>query len=245
MNIFKDFINTKFPHLAPFLIQVMNRLSSLLLSFRSPKAIFTDIYKRNTWGSPDSISGPGSNMQQTATIILELPKIIAEFEVKSILDLPCGDFFWMRTVDIGKVTYTGGDIVEELIINNNMKFTNPERQFIILDILKDQLPTVDLIFCRDCLVHLSLRDIQRALNNFKASNSKYLITTTFTRSDKFMDIATGQWRPINLQLFPFNFPKPIKIINENCTWGNGAFSDKCLGIWKVSDLPASADKSHV
>jgi SAM-dependent methyltransferase len=239
MNALKDFVRTRFPALVRFVNWLINRTRMLSMSFRSPQAIFTDIYRRNSWGNPDSVSGPGSNLQQTATVVLELPKLIEAYQVTSILDVPCGDFFWMKTVDIGAITYIGGDIVKELIASNNTNFANEHRKFVVMDILNDPLPAVDLIFCRDCLVHLSFKDVRRALGNFKASGSKYLVTTTFTRNDKIADIATGQWRPINFCLAPFNFPEPMKIITEHCTSGNGAYSDKSLGVWKIADLPSA------
>ena len=37
---------------------------------------------------------------------------------------------------------------------------------------------------------------------------------------------------------PFNFPPPLRLVNENCTEGDGAYGDKCLGLWRLADLPA-------
>jgi hypothetical protein len=46
----------------------------------------------------------------------------------------------------------------------------------------------------------------------------------------------GKWRPLNMQLPPFNFPNPICIINEKCTEGEGEFKDKSLGLWRLKDI---------
>jgi hypothetical protein len=46
----------------------------------------------------------------------------------------------------------------------------------------------------------SVNDIFLALNNICESNSKYLLTTTFTERSCNADIATGQWRTLNLQI---------------------------------------------
>ena len=51
-----------------------------------------------------------------------------------------------------------------------------------------------------------------------------------------MDIPTVKWRTLNLQIEPFNFQLPIKVINENCTENNGRYKDKCLGLWEVKNL---------
>ena len=44
------------------------------------------------------------------------------------------------------------------------------------------------------------------------------------------------WRPLNLELSPFDFPKPLKIINEKCTEYNGIYADKSLGLWLLDDI---------
>ena len=134
-------------------------------------------------------------------------------------------------------TYVGADIVDELIASNNVKYGANNRMFIVLNLLADEIPSADVILCRDCLVHFSFRDIYRALHNFQASGSKYLVTTTFTRDQPNTDIRMGDFRPINLSQAPFSLPAPIRLINEGCTEQDGIYSDKCLSVWRLSDLP--------
>src|SRR5262249_226159 len=110
------------------------------------------------------------------------------------------------------------------------------------DVTSDKLPGADIILSRDLLVHLSFRDIAAALENFKQSMSEYLLTTTFPRTTRNIDILSGDWRPINLQLPPFNFPEPLRLINENCTEHGGRYADKSLGLWKLDDLCESVPK---
>ncbi len=119
----------------------------------------------------------------------------------------------------------GIDIVDEIIKRNKKKYRLNNVQFFHMDITKDLLPTGDLILCRDCLVHFSLSD------NFKASQSRYLLTTTFTNLTFNQEKRTGSWRPLNLEIEPFNFPKPILVINENCTEGEMNYLDKSLALW--------------
>ena len=87
-------------------------------------------------------------------------------------------------------------------------------------------------------IHLSFRDIFSTIKNFKKSKAKYLLTTTFPELRENRDIVTGCWRPINLQIKPFSFPKPIKLINEKYEKysSNGKDSDKSLGLWKLEDI---------
>lgn len=200
--------------------------------------LFTNIYRNNLWLDAESVSGPGSRLSETARISQQLPSLLAGLNARRLLDAPCGDFNWMRHVELGIDEYIGGDIVRDLIVSHQQNFGNPHRRFIPLDVTADELPRdVDVILCRDCLVHLSYRDAFRALKNFQKSGAQYLLTTTYTEREVNVDIDTGGWRPLDLRLPPFNFPAPLALINENCSEGNGCLADKCLGLWRIADLP--------
>lgn len=199
--------------------------------------VFNRVYDTNYWGNAESRSGHGSDLQQTATIRVKIPQLIKDLGVKSMLDVPCGDFFWMRECQLGVETYIGADIVQDMIRELNDRYGNAHRRFEVLDLAQDTLPLVDLVLCRDLLVHFSSSDIRRSVDNLKRSGSTYLLTTTFTSRDHNMDIPTsGDWRPLNLQLPPISFPEPLQLINEGCTEHFEQFADKCLGLWRLSDL---------
>jgi hypothetical protein len=201
------------------------------------KEVFTEIYDINYWNSKESFSGGGSELIQTETLINELEKITNILNIKSILDIPCGDFKWMQKANLDKINYIGADIVEKLILSNSEN--NREKKnitFQVINLINDPLPKSDLLFIRDCFVHLSYDDIYISINNIKSSGCKYLLTTTFTNHNINTDITTGDWRPINLQEKPFNFPNPLLIINENCTEGNGAYKDKSMALWEVNSI---------
>ena len=182
------------------------------------------------------MSGVGSTLYQTRVIIRELPTLFQELNVTRILDIPCGDFHWMRSVNLKGVDYIGADIVKELIQNNKEKYQREKVNFQHLNLISDKLPVVDLILCRDCLPHFSFEDIFHALINISYSEAKYLLTTTHPSTKNNHDIYTGQWRPLNLEIPPFNLSTPIRIINEECTVDNGAFSDKSLGLWRIKEI---------
>jgi SAM-dependent methyltransferase len=200
------------------------------------ESIFTQIFEDNKWHGTDSISGTGSDCVQTRIIIDELPKLFKELGIKSLLDIPCGDFHWMQKVDLGGIKYLGADIVKELINENRRRTSKENIDFIHLNLTLDPLPEVDLVLCRDCLVHLSYEHIFLALRNLSQSKSKYLLTTTFPDRSGNCDIPTGDWRPINLEKAPFNLKRPLRIINEGCTEFDGAFKDKSLGLWRIDDI---------
>jgi len=210
-----------------------------ILRDRDTEQVFTNIYKDNTWGGKDSVSGVGSDDHQTRIIVKELSTVFRDFEISTLLDIPCGDFHWMKNVDLTDITYIGADIVETLISKNTEQYGNHDVHFQKLNLIKDNLPKVDLIFCRDCLVHLSYVDVFQALGNICNTQSKYILTTTFTERKENHDISTGQWRTLNLELPPIMLPNPLILINEGCTEFDGAYKDKALGLWRIADIRKS------
>jgi hypothetical protein len=198
---------------------------------------FRYAYHHNLWRGSETPSGPGSSASQTRAIVTALPGLCRRYDVKSLLDVPCGSFHWMAAADLSGVRYTGGDIVPELVAAAARRYGAPHRSFVVLDLTSSMLPPADLLLCRDCFVHFSSRDIARAIENIRRSEIGYLLTTTFTAEPGFRDIVTGDWRPLNLQLPPFSFPTPVELVREECTEHGGAFADKALGLWRVRDLP--------
>jgi hypothetical protein len=213
---------------------VASQRDKLKAGKRSPEAVFTEIRRQKRWGDGDSVSGTGSDLQQTSVIRNELPALCRRLSIDSMLDIPCGDFYWMRQVDLSGIDYRGADIVPDLI-DENRQYENANVHFSNLNLIRDPLPKVD-IFCRDCLVHLSFADAISALNNIVVSGATYLLTTTFTGRDKNKNIVTGDWRTLNLERSPFSLPTPLVTINEGCTEDGGIHADKSLGLWKVEDI---------
>jgi hypothetical protein len=83
---------------------------------------------------------------------------------------------------------------------------------IISFIVQDQIDSNSIncrghgeFLCRDCLVHLSLKEVFMSIQNIKASGSKFLLMTTFPEHKKNYNTITGAWRFINFETSPFNF----------------------------------------
>ena len=226
----KSFITSTFPRA----VQLYHRLKGsphIRHSGRnSIEDVFSRIHHENRWGDPESVSGRGSTVARTEVIRRDLPSLLESLGAKSLLDAACGDFNWMRHVALAGVDYIGADVVPDLVACNQRLYEDGKRSFVLLEITSDPLPMVDLILCRDCLIHLSTADIHAAVANFKRSNSTFLLATTHTSVRVNSEIQTGEGRLVNLQLPPFNFAPPIKLIQENAELG------KCLGLWRVAEL---------
>ena len=197
------------------------------------KDIFTNIYKKNLWGNEESVSGAGSTLEATQNFIKELPKLIDEYKITTLLDIACGDFNWMSNINLNLTKYIGVDIVSEIIESNKLNHSASNKEFYELNIISDKIPQVDLILCRECFIHLNNLDILRALKNIKNSKSKYLLTTTYTDIMHNIDILTGLYRPINLQKPPFLLPDPLILIIDN----NFSTSQKFMALWQIENIP--------
>jgi hypothetical protein len=196
--------------------------------------IFRKVYETNAWGSESSVSGPGSSLESTENLRESLPRLVATLAARSFLDIPCGDFQWMKHVSLGVQKYYGADIVLSLVQKNQNDFGD-RGDFLHLDLLRDPLPSVDIVFCRDCLGHLSFREIHLAIKNIKNAVPDYFLTTTFPDHKVNVDTVTPYWRALNLQLAPFNFPAPTHLIKDFSESQND-HRGKYLGIWRMQDL---------
>lgn len=196
--------------------------------------IFEHIYRTKYWRGEKSRSGSGSDNAQTSVLRKELPILLKKYRIKTLLDAPCGDLNWITQITLPVEKYIGVDIVPQIIAHNIKNYAGSTKNFLCADIITDSLPKADAILSRDFLVHLSFVHGLLALENFKKSGARYLIATTFGGHSKNKDIATGQWRPLNLELAPFNLPRPLEMLNEKCSEYDGAYQNKSLGIWELN-----------
>ncbi len=179
------------------------------------KQVFSHHYEVNAWGSEESVSGPGSTIAYTENIRKEIPPLVKALGVSSILDAPCGDYNWFRKIEWEtEINYVGGDIVEPLVERNQRLYTDDTTKFIYLDITQDEIPAADLWLCRDCLFHLSNRDVLLVLDNFLKSEIRYLLTSVFPLCEKNADTLSGSFRFLNLELPPFSLDRPLQEIED-------------------------------
>lgn len=195
--------------------------------------IFERIYRQREWGDEESACGPGSSREATSQIRAVLPSLLRAFDVSTMLDAPCGDLNWMNPASLPLDRYIGMDVVPELV-QKAREASNGCGAFQVGDITRDPLPAVDLIFCRDCLGHLSHELVQAALRNILASGSRYLMTTTFYAVNQNFPRRTGAWMPVNLELPPYSLPAPILFVPERNDTNRELAFDKSMGLWELS-----------
>ena len=201
--------------------------------------IFEKIYKKNYWGSAESLSGPGSDLINTQNIRIELPKIISKYKIQKVLDVPCGDFNWMKlVVDKSDIDYLGCDIVEELININKKLYSSNKVNFSKLNLINDQLPDADLLVCRALFFHLDFFSIKKILENFKRSNIKYILLTNSPKLENFInkDIINGQFRDLDLFKAPLFFPSNYLYKFEDVLNSDTNKTNQEMILWRMDDL---------
>ena len=194
-----------------------------------PISVFDTIYKENLWKSQESRSGRGAELCNTESVRANLRNALEYIGASTILDASCGDFNWMKEIDLGDIQYMGCDIVQELIDQNIAKYTNEKRKFFQADITRDKLPHVDLILCRCTLYHLSFRNIRRAINNLKRSGD-FLLLTNMPRVTENIDIEDGNYRKLNLEIDPICLPAPITFFMD------APSTNEILALYRSKDI---------
>lgn len=203
--------------------------------------VFSDIYRENRWGGKESLSGPGSGKAATAPIARWLPALVAELGIANVLDVACGDGYWMPELP----GYHGIDVAPEAIAR--ARGLHPQRSFEVMD--GRYLPRVayDLVMVRDALQHLPLRDGLRVLNAIRRTGSQWLLASTYTapsarhgrtQAGLNVDIAPGEAYSPDLTGEPFLMGQPMRLVPDGWDYRTGrTIRDpaKYLGLWKLRD----------
>jgi len=204
------------------------------------KYVFYSIYKSNHWNRYVDfdknnllVSGPGSmpGSKVTQTINKNLSLFIRKNNLKSILDIPCGDFSWIsELVKANQITYVGYDIVEDIVNYNIKKFSSKKIKFFCKDIVNEtNFGNYDLILSRDFFIHMSNEDIKKVLFNIKKSKGKFFACSNNSDVKVNSNILIGQHRKVNLSIHPFNLGKPYFFFYEGT-------EDCFINIYKISEI---------
>lgn len=191
-----------------------------LSAYDDAERIFTEIYDTGYWGRNSEgkgFSGPGSTVENAAPYVSFLENFIYANDVKSVVDVGCGDWTFSQHIRWGDVQYTGYDIVKSVIEANQLKFASPTIKFLHGNAIDIELPEADLLICKDVLMHLTNEDIALFLKQL----GKYrhcLITNNidrYTWSSDNRPIETGRFRPLDLTKPPFNV-NGVKVFTYPC-----------------------------
>lgn len=181
----------------------------------SMKETFCEIYQNRKWYRG---SGSGSLVENTVEYRKFLQDFINRQDIKTVIDLGCGDWQFSKLIDWDSVSYTGIDVVPSVIKDNKVAYgTRPNINFICADVLSYE-PQADLIIMKDVLQHWPNEDIQHFFAH--SARAKYILITNsiqtidITDPNKEVpfnqplnhDIARGGLHSIDLSKSPFNLP---------------------------------------
>lgn len=198
------------------------------------KKRFSEVYRLNLWGSPESRSGRGSEKRVAAPDRKFLYDSInrhyssrASQTNLTIIDAPCGDFNWMPALlaaleeKFASVTYHGFDIVPSAIKTLRQRWASrPNYHFHHSDLVESVPAQGDVLICRDLLNHVSLRDGQRVLSNLLASHTPLLVISNnaATNSNAASPGDGGGSRFVDITKAPFNWPRPSSSNGHLSVW---------------------------
>jgi hypothetical protein len=188
---------------------------------------FNQTMINNSWGSNESVSGPGSEKNSPLVkdciicIVDFINKFLNDKQTIVISDIPCGDFNWINILlkqilektNCKTIKYYAYDICEKLEekFNTMDKIDNVTYQFQVFNAVTDISVKADIILCKEMFIHLSYLHIDNCLSNFKKSGSTFLVCSDSNNIENkdINYISFGECRHVSLMLPPFNLPEPL------------------------------------
>jgi len=183
-------------------------------------------------GTRESVSGYGSSMKNTREIRAALPIIFSTYSIKSMIDMPCGDWNWMQHVDLTGIDYLGLDIVPDMIAHHDGSF---DQRFKVHDAVVDSLPYADMLLCRDFLFHIPFKQGMQVMQHIRDAGIKYLLATTFPDAPVYdvIEDACIRWRKVDMMSEPYNLPDPLYVVQEN---NSSACQGRQVCLWSLKDI---------
>ena len=232
-------------------------------------AVFEDVYSSRAWaprGGP--LSGLGSSVSWTSRARAALMHTIVKYHVKYVVDAPCGDLTWMRTLfplfETMGVRYTGVDVVATQIAKHRARFAKAGvRDFHVLDLTATPPPAGDLIFSRQAMQHLNAQLAMRVLHQFsrvprvRGRGVPLLLTTSYQLGPERWDENYRRKEPgagvilLDFRRAPFSLPPPLEVFEEQHRTDDGLMRELLL-LWQLplrprkspEDMPCGKASAH-
>jgi SAM-dependent methyltransferase len=187
-----------------------------------------------------SCSGTGSLKENTVLFRTQLLQIIKQYNIKSILDLACGNYIAVKDIIANNnITYIGADISIKIIEHNKQNY--PDQTFICLDAITGDLSQYDcdLIIFRHVIQHLNYTDAKKAVDNIYKSNSKYLFINhqRGLHANKDSHIPENGWanQMYNLNIAPFHLQnKELLYIKDEDKHVVDRGQEECYSLYSIT-----------
>lgn len=143
---------------------------------------FENIYEKSVWGKNwkgqgGSGKGDGTDPDSKMWVNYITEFITERDDIVKVADLGCGDWKFSRFIpwkELG-IQYSGYDIVQNVVENNNKEYANENVTFFHQDIItSSSIKGYDLVIIKDVLQHLSDEHVIKILDSVLINN-KYVI----------------------------------------------------------------------
>jgi SAM-dependent methyltransferase len=168
------------------------------------RGTFSRIYDEDAWNGG---SGAGSAEDATTFYREVIENLCRARDVRSVLDIGCGDWQLGSLVDWSQVRYVGVDVVPSVIEANRQRYARPGISFEVADARQGELPDADLLLAKDVLQHWPNGDVATFLDAH-LRRYRYVLLTNDIASVQWTgpmnhDVPLGGWRPVDLEVEPF------------------------------------------
>jgi hypothetical protein len=200
---------------------------------------FIRIYETNYWGGALG-SGTGSELGFSVPVRCYLSQLIVAYNIKTILDAPCGDLWWMSHFleEHPQVNYIGVDIVPALVRHHKSVYQGKSNwEFHLGDLTDTQLFSKIknssplwkdnvLILTRHAIEHNTVPDQVTIFRNLHNSGAAYLLTTNHPETcSQPTTTESGGFSRTNFMLAPVKLPKPVEYLHES--------EVAYMGLWRL------------
>lgn len=154
-------------------------------------------------------SGEGSTVDVTTSYRFILEEFIRLNEVRTVLDVGCGDWKFSRRIpwaDYG-ISYLGLDVSPFIVAQNTKAYGHDHCRFAVIRSPSDILDygKFDLIISKDAMQHMPSAVISEYLDVFEKAGRHCLLTNDASPPYQLNeDIEPGGWRALDLRKPPFS-----------------------------------------
>ncbi|MER9658017.1 hypothetical protein NKJ26_32175 [Mesorhizobium sp. M0152] len=198
-----------------------NKIARRFVSNDSTEEIkrhFSLIYEKQSWGHG---SGVGSSPDKTVEYREFLQRFMTRNDIRSVVDLGCGDWQFSRYIDWSEVSYVGVDVVSSVVERNQREFGSGKIGFETFKSLA-KLPPADLLICKDVLQHLPNKTVVEYLATFRKKYKFALITNDEEPAHlQNTDTEVAGWRTLRLDREPFS-ERGASVFSWTVLWGSAS-----------------------
>jgi 2-polyprenyl-3-methyl-5-hydroxy-6-metoxy-1,4-benzoquinol methylase len=179
---------------------------------------------RRKYEDPASDWGGHSGAGSAAYFTVEYRSFISRFirmnNIRSVVDIGCGDWQFSRFIDFDAARYLGLDVVPSVIEANRARYRNAQCDFDLMPEDLGDVPEGDLLLMKDVLQHLPETDIRQFIAHVFVKFKYCLLTNSYEhqRTSQNHDIVVGGFRCLDLTAAPYHLRGTYVLEFPSAVW---------------------------